>query len=95
MEGEDINPRGYVTENRTAYVEYTKTWVIFGGQILHRVSHYFFLIRFKASLDYLDKLPKNLQYGEREIFSTDSLRSSGIPTRYSCCPGNISPISRM
>ena len=66
----------------------------FGRANWYRVSHYFFLIRFKASLDYLDKLPKNLQYGEREIFSTDSLRSSGIPTRYSCCPGNISPISR-
>ena len=61
----------------------------------YRVSHYFSLIRFKASLDYLDKLPKNLQYGQREIFSTDSRRSSGIPTRHSCCPINISPISRM
>ena len=94
MEGEDINPRGYVTEDSTAYVEYTETWQssedkLVPGQPL------FFLIRFKASLDYLDKLPKNLQYGEREIFSTDSLRSSGIPTPYSCCPRNISPISTM
>ena len=68
--------------------------VIYGGQILHRVSHYFFRIRFKASRNYLDKLPKNLQYGEREIFSTDSHSRSGIPIRHSCCPGNISPISR-
>ena len=32
MEGEDINPRGYVTEDSTAYVEYTKTWQLSEGQ---------------------------------------------------------------
>ena len=26
VEGEDINPQRYVTEYRTSYVEYTKTW---------------------------------------------------------------------
>ena len=61
----------------------------------YQAGHYFFLIRFKVSLNYLDKLPKNLQYGEREKFSIYSRRSSGIPIRYSSDPGNISPISRM
>ena len=72
------------------------TWyvlVTFGGQMWYQAGHYFFLIRFKVSLNYLDKLPKNLQYGEREKFSIYSCRSSGIPIRYSSDPGNISPIS--
>ena len=59
----------------------------------YQAGHYSFLIRFKVSLNYLDKLPKNLQYGEREKFSIYSRRNSGIPIRYSSDPGNISPIS--
>ena len=74
-----------------------RTWyklVTFGGRMCYHAGHYFFLIRFKVSLNYLDKLPKNLQYGEREKFSIYSRRNSGIPIRYSSDPGNISPISR-
>ena len=69
MEGEDINPQRYLCyRGLDSVCRIYQDVAIFGGQILHRAGHYFFLIRLKASLNYLGKLPKNLQYYNVKYF---------------------------